>query len=81
MSIFNNVLLLCVCLSISISLYIDRDRYRYTCVYTFAEVCLYLQCDYVNVPTTVFTPLEYGSCGLSEEKAKELHGEENLEVW
>lgn len=26
--------------------------------------------DYVNVPTTVFTPLEYGSCGLSEEDAK-----------
>jgi thioredoxin reductase (NADPH) len=25
--------------------------------------------DYVNVPTTVFTPLEYGSCGLSEEDA------------
>lgn len=46
-----------------------------------ACVCiLYLQCDYVNVPTTVFTPLEYGSCGLSEEKAIELHGEGNLEV-
>jgi len=26
--------------------------------------------DYVNVPTTVFTPIEYGSCGLSEEDAK-----------
>lgn len=25
--------------------------------------------DYVNVPTTVFTPLEYGCCGLSEEDA------------
>lgn len=25
--------------------------------------------DYINVPTTVFTPLEYGSCGLSEEDA------------
>ncbi|KAK2501799.1 hypothetical protein MC885_009883 [Smutsia gigantea] len=28
-----------------------------------------VKCDYENVPTTVFTPLEYGSCGLSEEKA------------
>jgi len=26
--------------------------------------------DYVNVPTTVFTPLEYGTCGLDEETAK-----------
>uniref|UniRef100_A0A3P8ZZL7 Thioredoxin-disulfide reductase n=1 Tax=Esox lucius TaxID=8010 RepID=A0A3P8ZZL7_ESOLU len=38
-------------------------------------------CDYVNVPTTVFTPLEYGACGLSEEKAIELYGQENLEVY
>jgi len=27
--------------------------------------------DYVNVPTTVFTPLEYGTVGLSEEEARE----------
>ena len=27
--------------------------------------------DYVNVPTTVFTPLEYGCVGLAEEEAKE----------
>ncbi|XP_066554463.1 thioredoxin reductase 3 [Amia ocellicauda] len=40
-----------------------------------------LKCDYVNVPTTVFTPLEYGCCGLSEEKAVELYGEENIEVY
>uniref|UniRef100_A0A4W4EAA8 thioredoxin-disulfide reductase (NADPH) n=1 Tax=Electrophorus electricus TaxID=8005 RepID=A0A4W4EAA8_ELEEL len=39
------------------------------------------KCDYVNVPTTVFTPLEYGSCGLPEEKAVELYGQENLEVY
>ncbi|CAL8341008.1 unnamed protein product [Lota lota] len=40
-----------------------------------------LKCDYVNVPTTVFTPLEYGCCGRSEEKAIELYGEENLEIY
>ncbi|KAK7898981.1 hypothetical protein WMY93_019834 [Mugilogobius chulae] len=40
-----------------------------------------LKCDYVNVPTTVFTPLEYGCCGLSEEKALELYGQENVEVY
>ncbi|KAG8430274.1 hypothetical protein GDO86_018097 [Hymenochirus boettgeri] len=38
-----------------------------------------LKCDYVNVSTTVFTPLEYGCCGYSEEKAIEIFGEENLE--
>uniref|UniRef100_A0A7N5ZS36 thioredoxin-disulfide reductase (NADPH) n=1 Tax=Anabas testudineus TaxID=64144 RepID=A0A7N5ZS36_ANATE len=32
-----------------------------------------VKCDYINVPTTVFTPLEYGSCGLSEERATELY--------
>jgi thioredoxin reductase (NADPH) len=26
--------------------------------------------DYINVPTTVFTPLEYGCCGYDEEAAK-----------
>lgn len=39
-----------------------------------------MQCDYINVPTTVFTPLEYGCCGLSEEKAIEVYKKENLEV-
>ncbi|XP_071514079.1 thioredoxin reductase 1, cytoplasmic [Panulirus ornatus] len=37
--------------------------------------------DYVNVPTTVFTPLEYGSCGYSEEKAIEKYGEDDIEVY
>lgn len=40
-----------------------------------------LKCDYINVPTTVFTPLEYGACGLSEDRAVELYGQENLEVF
>uniref|UniRef100_A0A8C7Y0Q3 Thioredoxin reductase 3 n=1 Tax=Oryzias sinensis TaxID=183150 RepID=A0A8C7Y0Q3_9TELE len=40
-----------------------------------------LKCDYINVPTTVFTPMEYGSCGLPEERAVELYGLENIEVY
>ncbi|XP_075810279.1 thioredoxin reductase 1, cytoplasmic isoform X1 [Microtus pennsylvanicus] len=40
-----------------------------------------VKCDYENVPTTVFTPLEYGCCGLPEEKAIEKFGEENIEVY
>uniref|UniRef100_A0A674MF77 Thioredoxin reductase 3 n=1 Tax=Takifugu rubripes TaxID=31033 RepID=A0A674MF77_TAKRU len=39
------------------------------------------KCDYVNVPTTVFTPMEYGACGLSEERAVGLYGQENIEVF
>lgn len=34
--------------------------------------------DYINVPTTVFTPLEYGTCGLDEETAKSTFGAENI---
>lgn len=30
--------------------------------------------DYVNIATTVFTALEYGACGLSEEDAIAKHG-------
>merc|ERR1712117_335931 len=37
--------------------------------------------DYVNVCTTVFTPLEYGCCGLSEEDAIAQFGEDNIEVY
>ena len=34
----------------------------------------------VQVATTVFTPLEFGTVGLSEEKAIESYGEDNIEV-
>eukprot|EP00795_Rhopilema_esculentum_P002202 gene2202-17798_t len=37
--------------------------------------------DYINVPTTVFTPLEYGCCGFSEEDAISKFGEDNIEVY
>ncbi|XP_004449156.1 thioredoxin reductase 3 [Dasypus novemcinctus] len=39
------------------------------------------KCDYINVPTVVFTPLEYGCCGLPEEKAMEIYKKENLDVY
>ncbi|XP_029098142.1 thioredoxin reductase 3 isoform X3 [Monodon monoceros] len=38
------------------------------------------KCDYINAPTVVFTPLEYGCCGYAEEKAVEVYRKENLEV-
>ena len=37
--------------------------------------------DYELVPTCVFTPLEYGSCGLSEEDAKARFGAENIKTY
>lgn len=37
--------------------------------------------DYENVATTVFSPLEYGCVGLSEEAAIERHGADNIEVY
>ncbi|XP_067134053.1 thioredoxin reductase 1, cytoplasmic-like [Centruroides vittatus] len=40
-----------------------------------------IQCDYINVPTTVFTPLEYGCVGYSEEAAIEKFGRDNIEVY
>lgn len=37
--------------------------------------------DYTHVPTTVFTPMEYGACGYSQEAAEQLLGQENVEVY
>nr|KAG5694300.1 hypothetical protein BaRGS_032018 [Batillaria attramentaria] len=39
----------------------------------------HLQMDYTKVATTVFTPLEFGSVGLSEEDALVKYGEDFLE--
>ena len=39
------------------------------------------QMDYQMVPTTVYTPLEYGMVGLSEDAAIAEFGEENVEVY
>lgn len=33
-----------------------------------------------QVPTTVFTPLEYGCVGLSEQEAERRHGSDGVEV-
>ena len=37
--------------------------------------------DYDLVPTTVFTPIEYGCIGMSEELAIETFGDENVEIY
>ena len=39
-----------------------------------------VHCNYLDVPTTVFTPMEYGSIGLAEEDAEEIFGKERIEV-
>nr|XP_055054521.1 thioredoxin reductase 2, tandem duplicate 2 [Misgurnus anguillicaudatus] len=37
--------------------------------------------NYENVATAVFTPLEYGSVGLSEEEAERRYGKDQIEVY
>uniref|UniRef100_A0A674MRY4 Thioredoxin reductase 2 n=1 Tax=Takifugu rubripes TaxID=31033 RepID=A0A674MRY4_TAKRU len=37
--------------------------------------------NYHSVATTVFTPLEYGCVGLSEEEAEKRHGKDGIEVY
>ncbi|XP_022667207.1 thioredoxin reductase 2, mitochondrial-like isoform X2 [Varroa jacobsoni] len=37
--------------------------------------------NYDLVATTVFTPIEYACCGLSEEDAIKKYGQDNIEVW
>lgn len=37
--------------------------------------------DYDMIPTTVFTPTEYGTIGLSEEDAITKHGADAIEVY
>lgn len=37
--------------------------------------------DYVNICTTVFTPIEYSCVGLSEDDAIEKLGKDNVEVY
>lgn len=36
--------------------------------------------DYTNVATTIFTPLEYGCVGMSEDTAIQKYGEKKIEV-
>lgn len=36
--------------------------------------------DYYNIATTIFTPIEYGAIGYSEEDAISKYGEDNIEV-
>lgn len=40
-----------------------------------------VQMDYANVATTIFSPLEYGCVGLSEEEAVARHGEDKIEIY
>lgn len=37
--------------------------------------------DYINIATTVFTPIEYGTIGYSEEDAKKKFGQENIALY
>ena len=47
----------------------------------FSKEKLVRKINYNIVPTTIFTPLEYSCCGLSEEKAIEKYGENRVVVF
>ena len=49
--------------------------------FTLIILLLLLQTDYEKIPTTVFTPLEYGCIGLSEEDATAKYGADDIEVY
>ncbi|KAK6192120.1 hypothetical protein SNE40_003654 [Patella caerulea] len=40
-----------------------------------------IQMDYNKIATTVFTPIEYGCVGMSEEMAVEQFGEDDIEIY
>ncbi len=40
-----------------------------------------LKINFSLIPTTIFTPLEYGSVGLTEEDAKAKYGADNIKTW
>jgi hypothetical protein len=56
----------------------DRFLHIYTTARLFGGATE--QMDYASVATTVFTPLEYGCVGLSEEKATDELGADGFEV-
>jgi len=37
--------------------------------------------DYSLIPTTVFTPLEYSCCGMTEEASMQKYGQDGIEVY
>ncbi|CAD8162174.1 unnamed protein product [Paramecium pentaurelia] len=37
--------------------------------------------DYADVATTIYTPIEYGCIGLSEERAKQKYGEDGIKIY
>ncbi|XP_015791964.1 thioredoxin reductase 1, cytoplasmic [Tetranychus urticae] len=43
--------------------------------------CTNVQTDYDNIPTTVFTSVEYSSAGLTEEEAVEKYGQKDIEIF
>ena len=48
-------------------------------VFIITSLCL--RTNYENVATTVFTPLEYGCIGLSDEDPRQRYGDAHIEVY
>ncbi|KAF7240726.1 Thioredoxin reductase 2, mitochondrial [Varanus komodoensis] len=59
----------------------QRNRESILKAFSFSFLQSNIITSFVQVPTTVFTPLEYGCIGLSEEEAVRRFGVDNLEVY
>ena len=55
--------------------------YLYTRLFKTTPVTSEDYMDYQNISTTVFTPLELGTVGLSEEAAINLYGQDNIDCY
>ncbi|KAK6314839.1 hypothetical protein J4Q44_G00143680 [Coregonus suidteri] len=64
----------CLCRTSRISVN-EKEQSSVGYVYTVGA------CDYSNVPMVLFTPMEYATCGLSEENAILKFEEDNVEVY
>ena len=42
--------------------------------------CIIFVCFYLQIPTTLFTPLEYGVVGASEDESIQKYDEDSIEV-
>ncbi len=59
----------------------QRMKLRMEAITPESQILDFYSTNYEQIPTTVFSPIEYSYVGLSEEEALAKHGDENVEVY
>ena len=59
----------------------QRMKLRMEAITPESQILDFYSTNYEQIPTTVFSPIEYSYVGLSEEEAIAKHGDENVEVY